>query len=183
MPINCLPSGSFHLFRALVDRRVGSLSPIRLNRMTSLCGCLLLLTAGTRAFAAEVPAGAEEFQSKIKPFFEANCVSCHGPKKSKGKVTLHTLDADLSNEGRMELWQSILDMVESGEMPPDDEPQPTDQTRADVVKWIESGLHQQTEKAQKSPTPALARRLTNFEYQNTMRDLLGIDLQLISGLP
>jgi hypothetical protein len=156
---------------------------LRLGGLATLCWVLLLGIACTSSSAAEGPAASGEFQSKIKPFLESNCISCHGPKKSKGKVTLHALDGDLSGEDKLELWQSILDMVESGEMPPDDEPQPTDQARAEVVKWIEAGLHQQSVKAEKAPTPAIARRLTNFEYQNTMRDLLGIELQLISGLP
>ncbi|MES2981022.1 MAG: DUF1592 domain-containing protein [Verrucomicrobiota bacterium] len=139
---------------------------------------LLLWAVVTSASAAE-----ETFKSKVLPFFEANCIDCHGPKKSKGKVTLHTLTSEISGEENLELWQSILDMVESGEMPPDDEPQPSDEERAAVVKWIESALHLQTEKVDETHTPPIARRLTNVEYENTMRDLLGIDLKLISGLP
>ncbi len=137
----------------------------------------------TAAAGVEIPAGKPGFESAVKAFFETSCISCHGPEKSKGKVTLHTLDGDLSGAENLELWQSILDMVESGEMPPDDEPQPADEERAAVVKWIDSELRRQSEQVAEEPAPVVARRLTNFEYQNTMRDLLGIDLKLISGLP
>jgi mono/diheme cytochrome c family protein len=151
-------------------------------RPAVVSGLVAALWAGAAA-GAEIPAGARGFESGIKPFFETNCVSCHGPEKKKGKVVLHTLDGGLSGAGNLELWQSILDMVEGGEMPPDDEPQPADEERAAVVKWIEAELRRQSAEVAHEPAPAVTRRLTNFEYQNTMRDLLGIDLKLISGLP
>ena len=69
---------------------------------------LAFLTFGTTAFAAEVPAGHDGFIKQVQPFFEANCIDCHGPKKSKGKVTLHTLDGDLSAGADLERWETIL---------------------------------------------------------------------------
>lgn len=135
------------------------------------------------AAGSEIPAGPGGFDAGIKPFLETHCISCHGPEKKKGKVVLHALDGDLSGAEDLELWQSVYDMVESGEMPPDEEPQPEDAERAGVVKWIRAELRRQTSAAGKEPAPAVARRLTNFEYENTMRDLLGIDLNLIAGLP
>jgi hypothetical protein len=142
----------------------------------------VLMILGSPCFAAEAPKDSGEFDTRIKPFFEANCIQCHGPKKSKGKVTLHTLDGDLSGGQDSERWEEVLDMLKSGEMPPEDEEQPSEEDRAAVVKWIDAGLRESAKIASEEPTPPVARRLTNFEYENTMRDLLGFELKLVDDL-
>ena len=144
---------------------------------------LALLPAGTSASAADVPAGPDGFSKHVMPFFEANCIECHGPKKSKGKVTLHNLDGDLATGNNLERWETILDMLKSGEMPPEDETQPTPAARAAIVKWIDDGLREQSKRVSEVAIAPTVRRLTNFEYQNTMRDLLGFGLKLIDDLP
>ncbi len=127
--------------------------------------------------------GQEGFETQVAPFFKDNCIKCHGPEKSKGKITLHTLDGNLAAGRDMERWEKILKELKSGEMPPEDEKQPTDAERNSLIGWIESGMRQfASNAAQAAPTPT-TRRLTNFEYQNTMRDMLGFELKLISSLP
>jgi len=137
------------------------------------------------AVAAPIPPGEPGHRSHIKPFFQTYCIQCHGPEKSKGKLTLHTLDGDLAAgaDGEMARWENILDVLKHGEMPPDDEKQPTDAEREAVKQWIDQGLRDHVARASNVKSTPLARRLTNFEYQNTLRDLLGIDLHVIDGLP
>jgi hypothetical protein len=132
--------------------------------------------------AAEIPPGVDGFAEGIKPFFEEHCIRCHGPDKSKGKLTVHTLDGDLAAGHELERWELILEMIEDGEMPPDDEPQPDDAVRTAVAEWIDAGLRSYVEQASAETPPPTARRLTNFEYQNTMRDILGIDLNFSENL-
>ncbi|MGB2453029.1 MAG: DUF1592 domain-containing protein [Akkermansiaceae bacterium] len=143
-----------------------------------------LLAVMTGAACAEIPSGKTGFTSHIKPFFETHCVACHGPEKSKGKITVHSLDGELAAGQELERWELILDALEHKDMPPEDEgSQPTDAERVAVVKWIESGLHSYVKKASKVAAVPTARRLTNFEYQNTMRDLLGFELDFSQSLP
>lgn len=132
-----------------------------------------------------IPAGEAGHRSHIKPFFETYCIKCHGPDKSKGNITLHTLDGDLAAgaDGEMERWEKILEVMDLEEMPPEDEKQPTSAEREAVKGWIDQGMRDHVAKAADVEAAPLARRLTNFEYQNTMRDLLGIDLKLIKDLP
>ncbi len=145
-----------------------------------ICGSSLSLCASA---AAEIAAGSPGFQSTILPFLKDNCIKCHGPEKSKGKITVHDLDGGLNTGRDVERWEKILKELKSGEMPPEDEKQPVDSERNALIAWIESGMRQSASKAeQAAPTPT-ARRLTNFEYQNTMRDLLGFELKFISSLP
>ena len=140
-------------------------------------------SSGGKSAVAEIPQGKAGFESHIKPFFKANCVKCHGPDKSKGKITVHSLDGDLAAGQELERWETILDALEQEDMPPEEEDQPSAADRAAVVKWIESGLRDYVKKQSKVATATTTRRLTNFEYQNTMRDLLGIDLELAEKLP
>jgi hypothetical protein len=123
------------------------------------------------------------FKKEVVPFFEEYCIRCHGPEKSKGQVSLHTLDGDFSSGRDLERWENVLDMLESGEMPPEDEAQPNQTDRSAIAKWINHGLHDYVTKANNVSVATTTRRLTNFEYQNTMRDLLGFELELVKDLP
>jgi hypothetical protein len=157
------------------------------NRLQSVIASLLvlslLLCSQAVTCAADIPAGEAGFKSKVVPFFKANCVKCHGPTKSKGKITLHSLNGDLSEGHELEHWETILDVLESGEMPPEEEKQPAKADRQAVARWIDGGLRDYVKKASQVETAPTMRRLTNFEYQNTMRDLLGFELKLIKNLP
>lgn len=135
--------------------------------------------------AEAIPVGVAGHSSHVKVFFESYCIKCHGPDKSKGKITLHTLDGNLSTGagGEMERWEKILEVLDFEEMPPEDEKQPTAAEREAVKEWIDQGMRDHVAKSADVKSAPLARRLTNFEYQNTMRDLLGIDLELIKDLP
>jgi len=136
------------------------------------------------ASAADIPSGKTGFESQIKPFFKNYCIECHGPEKSKGKITLHSLDGDLTRGQDLERWELILDVLEHEDMPPEgEENRPSAENRAATIKWINSSLRDYVKKASKIPMAVTTRRLTNFEYQNTMRDLLGLGLELSKNLP
>ncbi len=121
--------------------------------------------------------------ARVPPLLKKYCHKCHGPTQHKGDISFHDLDGDLSAKQELETWERILDRLESGDMPPEDEPQPSPAERAALVRWIEAGLRGQVGKQSQGLAMPMTRRLTNFEYQNTMRDLLGIELDLIKNLP
>ncbi|MCE9518236.1 MAG: DUF1592 domain-containing protein [Verrucomicrobia bacterium] len=129
------------------------------------------------------PTDVTAVPANIGILLETHCVSCHGPKKSKGKITLHDLDGGLAAGRDLARWEKILKELRSGEMPPEDEKQPTDAERKALIAWIEAGMRNFASTAVKTDTAPTARRLTNFEYQNTMRDLLGFELKLSDNLP
>jgi mono/diheme cytochrome c family protein len=143
------------------------------------------LATATPAPGQAIPSGEPGHRSHILPFFETHCIRCHGPDKSKGKITLHTLGGNLASgaDGRLRDWEKVLEVLKAGEMPPEDEKQPADAERLAVKAWIDQGMRDHVAQSQEVKIPPRARRLTNFEYQNTMRDLLGINLDLIKGLP
>jgi len=142
-------------------------------------GCSLLLWFGVMTTLV-----AEEFDRVVGPFFKAHCVKCHGPEKQKGKVTLHNVDSGLAAGKSLERWELILEVLESGEMPPEEEAERPDAAKVGAVtKWIETGLRKVVAQGGETSVAPQARRLTNFEYENTIRDLIGFRLKLTDNLP
>ena len=97
---------------------------------------ILLASIGLTT-ANEIPLGEVGFKSNVQPFLETNCIRCHGTKKQKGKVTLHDINADQPHDLQLERWEKVLEMLKSGEMPPEDEDQPSTADREAVIKWID----------------------------------------------
>ncbi|MCP4889985.1 MAG: hypothetical protein GY904_25695 [Planctomycetaceae bacterium] len=131
---------------------------------------LLFCTCAVRA--NERPTATTFHQSTVQPFFKSHCIGCHGPEKTKGEITLHTLDDGGSTGRDVERWERVGAMLESGDMPPEVEPQPSQSERMAIGRWIETGLRDTVTRASQTPTVPTTRRLTKFEFQNTMRDLL-----------
>ncbi|MBC8326154.1 MAG: DUF1592 domain-containing protein [Verrucomicrobia subdivision 3 bacterium] len=99
-----------------------------------------------------------------KEFFKTHCLKCHGPDKQKGDVRLDRFEAI-----DPELWLRVSEQLSLREMPPEDEPQPSDPARAAFTALALSKA------AKDKPTRASGlRRLNKREYSNTLRDLLGL---------
>ena len=136
-------------------------------------------------FALAVPwiATGQEFESEIRPFLDQYCISCHGPEKQKAKLNFATLDHDLLHGSDTDMWQEVLDLLNVSEMPPEDEPQPTDLERQAAVDVLTAELRKAMEAKRSSGGRNVMRRLTAYEYNNTLRDLLGLDLDFAGDLP
>ena len=92
--------------------------------------------------------------SVVAGFLDSNCVKCHGPNKAKGKVRLHDLDGDLSREETSARWESVLNVLKSGEMPPEEEEsRPLKKNVDHVIKWIEAELRKVVEQNKEISVP------------------------------
>jgi hypothetical protein len=150
------------------------------SRIFSLA--MVLSIALCNVTVAQQVAKPSEFDTLVVPFFKVYCIKCHGPSKTKGEISLNTLAGDLTTGDDIVHWNSILQMLDFGEMPPIDEPQPKPSEVKAVSRWIESRMRGYIKKAsQEAPEPKI-RRLTNVEYQNTLSDLLGFELDLHDDL-
>ena len=119
---------------------------------------------------AGVVRGAEPFEA----FLEKHCVRCHGPQKEKGDVRIDRLSRDFKSGVDTHHWAEALDKVNSGEMPPETEPQPTQAEIAAFVTSLDARL-KEGRAARMAARPAVAHyRLSRKEYQNTVYDLLGV---------
>ncbi len=119
----------------------------------------------------------------VGKFFNHYCVRCHGAETQKADVSLHEFPAIPTTGDDLKQWKLILEVLGSGTMPPDDEPQPSGDEREAAIQWLRERFRAALMKLENDESTPAARRLTNFEYQNTLRDLLGIELNLAKHLP
>ena len=120
-------------------------------------------------------ANAVEFPEKVNQFLSTYCVSCHGPDKQKGKLRLDTLSQDLVAGPNADDWHEVLDALSLEEMPPEDEKQPQKAERAVMIEFFQSAFKEAAETRRSTGGQVVMRRLTNYEYNNTINDLLGLN--------
>ncbi len=126
------------------------------------------LTAGL-AFTGAVGA-AEPFEA----FLGKHCIRCHGPEKQKGELRIDQLARDFKLGTDSHRWAEAMEKVNSGEMPPKKEKQPTQAEIAAFVSSLDS-LLKEGRAARMAARPAVSHyRLSRKEYQNTVYDLLGV---------
>jgi mono/diheme cytochrome c family protein len=129
----------------------------------------LLLPASALPVAAATSL-PEEAQHVLKQ----HCFSCHSNKKAKGDVNLETLPNGTSDEEATDLWQKVLEQLSLGEMPPADEPQPTEAQRKKLIQSVEQLLDTVAQRDSGDPGEVVLRRLSNAEYTYTIQDLTGV---------
>ncbi|MEM9160704.1 MAG: DUF1592 domain-containing protein [Verrucomicrobiota bacterium] len=125
---------------------------------------------------------SHDYDSVVAPFLEAHCIKCHGEDKQKGDVRLDTLDWDFSIGANAVSWQDVSDLLIVGDMPPEEEERPPMDALNRVVEAIDIELRAAAE-AQKGGGRIEIRRLSHSALDNTVRDLLGMDLLLSENLP
>ncbi|QDU92889.1 DUF1592 domain-containing protein [Lignipirellula cremea] len=136
---------------------------------------------GARAAAAEL-SPAEVYSQQVKPVLQQHCLKCHGEQKQAADFRLDTLGVDFQ-AGDAEGWTDVLDRLNLGEMPPPKEKQPSAAQRKLLVDWITGELQQAAAAKRSTGGRVVMRRLTRYEYNNTLRDLLGVDLDYAKDLP
>ncbi|MFM2141988.1 MAG: hypothetical protein RLZZ476_532, partial [Verrucomicrobiota bacterium] len=137
---------------------------------------LLLASA---AFAAAPQAILD---AQHRAFLKDNCLTCHNAEKQKGKVRLDDIAFTVDTVEKADLWQKVLNSINSGEMPPKDEKQPDPAVKTDFLDDLSRTLVTARTALSDSGGKITMRRLNRREYKNTIRDLLGVDLR-VNELP
>jgi mono/diheme cytochrome c family protein len=132
---------------------------------TAFRGGLLAATLG----AAIAPA-AEPFE----PFLARHCARCHGPTEDEGDLRLDSLSRDFRSGADTHRWAEVLERVNSGEMPPESEPRPTQEEIATFVAGLDARVREGRAARMAARPPVTHYRLSRKEYQNTVHDLLGV---------
>jgi hypothetical protein len=143
---------------------------VRVRFSVSLCALVTCVIQSSHV------AGAD-FQKDVKPILLRRCVSCHGPEDVNGNVRLDTLSTNLvKDSAAAETWHDVLNVLNLGEMPPEDETPLTTQERDILAGWITEQIEHAIRVRRSTGGQVVIRRLNRTEYRNTMRDLLGLDL-------
>ncbi|HWL08998.1 MAG TPA: DUF1592 domain-containing protein [Planctomicrobium sp.] len=144
-----------------------TLTTTRLHIQNVICSGLLF--SFNLGFAGVV-CGAEPFED----FLQKHCVRCHGPQKEEGDLRVDRISRDFKSGIDSHHWAEALDKVKSGEMPPKEEPQPTQDEIATFLMNLDARLRE-GRAARMASRPAVSHyRLSRKEYQNTVYDLLGV---------
>ena len=125
---------------------------------------------------------ATYYTNQIKPIIENYCYKCHGQEKQKGDMRFDNIDWDMVNGFDAEKWNMMLSQVNLGEMPPDDEPQLSNDDRRILVDWITKNLDKAAE-AKQTDNKLVMRRQTKSQYTNSLNELLGIYINFGDILP
>jgi len=116
---------------------------------------LLLSVVSSMAQAAE----------PTQAFLKQHCIRCHGSEKQKADRRFDTLPAEIKKLDDLERYQEIVDMLNLGDMPPEDEPQPTAGERARVIEHLTQKLAAARTELKGTGGHGVLRRLNSWEYR------------------
>jgi hypothetical protein len=140
------------------------------------------LAAVSSSFAQE-PRAVDSFRTRVLPIVERYCVDCHSTDDASGGIILDRSEDQASAVDDGRTWLRVRDVIESRSMPPRDKPQLATAERETLLGWLEGDFLAAQRGKQASSAPVVIRRLNRQEYDNTLRDLLGLDLHLADAFP
>lgn len=143
----------------------------------AVCFAFLLL-GRLAAEPGKTPAAAG-----IRPFLQQHCIGCHGPDTAKAGLRLDTLPPDFADPEKARPWLKVLDRLRAGDMPPKTRTRPPEADTRQAVTFLHDNLLAADRKTQPPAGSLVLRRLNRVQYENTVRDLLDIDLELRDRLP
>lgn len=143
----------------------------------------LCLAASVTAAADDSAVLANRFAGEAIPFVKKHCVECHGAKEPKADLSL-TGDLDVKAlVTRRGVWENVIDMVETGQMPPKEVAKP-DPTEVDKFVTLVKAIFDDADRhAKPDPGRVTVRRLNRVEYNNTIQDLVGVDFNPAEDFP
>lgn len=124
-----------------------------------------------------------EFDKTIRPFMVKNCFGCHNDKMKSGDLSLQQFKTVESIVPHTEVWETVAVKLLDGTMPPKGIPRPPQKQVESVAEWIKQEVHRIELAATPDPGRVTARRLNRAEYNNTIRDLLGVDFRPADDFP
>jgi hypothetical protein len=144
--------------------------------------------------AAPEPAAAlppDEFALKVRPIVEHHCMPCHDGAESDGGLDLSPYATSADALAAPLVWEQVMARVNLHEMPPEGSDQLNDEKRSTLIHWIashrrvEDDCHKLATDSNQSfyPGHVMSRRLSRSEYNNTIRDLTGLDLRPADAFP
>jgi mono/diheme cytochrome c family protein len=162
-----------------------------LNHRSPWLTCLLFLVIGLGLLALaqgqgsvpKPPDAPAEYAQVVQPLVKRYCLDCHSTKAKKGSLDLERFGALEQVRKDIKPWQQTIEMLEAGEMPPKGKPQPTADERKQLVAWIRGFLDAEARARAGDPGYVPLRRLSNAEYDATIRDLTGVDLRSTREFP
>ncbi|HBE70379.1 MAG TPA: filamin [Planctomycetaceae bacterium] len=144
--------------------------------LASSLGCL-------QAYAADPAERAQQLRLEIQPLLEQHCFDCHSGEEADAGLALDHFDTPISFLKGRSVWKLALQKMQIGEMPPPEDSELSDADRNKLIGWINETIEDFECGLQPNPGHVTLRRLNAAEYQNTVRDLLGINYSPAEDFP
>jgi hypothetical protein len=124
-----------------------------------------------------------KFTQTVRPFLATYCTGCHSGASPAAQFDLGPYSTTAAVVGDLAHWNHVSERLTTNQMPPKGLKQPPTQLRQQVIDWIQAVRTAEAQKNAGDPGPVLARRLSNSEYNYTIRDLTGVDIQPTREFP
>ncbi len=128
-------------------------------------------------------ANLKVFRKEIEPVLKKACVRCHGPKTQEGNIRIDALDPDLLHGKDVNWWLEVVAVVSNGEMPPADAAKLADKDRSKLIEWLSSEIQVASAVRRAEQGHSSFRRMTRYEYNYALQDLLGLQYDFAKDLP
>ena len=120
----------------------------------------------------------------MQPFLDKYCTNCHGGDKPKADLDLRPYASLNSVVRDFPRWSQLAEKLVAKEMPPEkSDPAARRRSKQQVIDWIAAVRSNEARKHAGDPGTVLARRLSNAEYNYTIRDLTGVDIRPTREFP
>ncbi len=144
---------------------------------------LVLFRSAAQGADADVPSAEATFQKTISPLLERDCYECHGNGKSKGDLAIDSFKTTADIDKGRDQWIDVLKVIRTGEMPPPNaKSHPTLAERNTIAAWLQGELYKY-DPNHPDPGRVTIHRLNRAEYNNTIRDLVGVDFKPAEDFP
>src|SRR5260221_6481353 len=157
-------------------------SALAITRLVVL-GSVTIPWMGTRAAEPADSTLERGFTQTVRPFLARYCIGCHGGSTPAAQFDLRPYSALAEVVRDYPRWTQVMERLSVQEMPPKQAPQPPADARQIVIDWVHAVRMNEARKNAGDPGPVLVRRLSNAEYNNTIRDLTGVDIRPTREFP
>ena len=123
------------------------------------------------------------FEEVVRPILRNACLECHGPETQEGNIRVDTLDPNLLAGGDVDWWLEVQAVLTNGEMPPPDATALSDAERTRVLDWLSNEIQVASVVRRASQGHSSFRRMTRYEFNHALQDLLGLPYDFAKDLP
>jgi hypothetical protein len=126
---------------------------------------------------------APTFAHDVLPLVRQYCVNCHGGSRPKAKLALDCFKDEGAVLQDREIWEKVAANLRTGDMPPPNRPRPSADQAGRLVAWIDHTFRSDDCLSRKDPGRVTLRRLNRTDYNNTIRDLVGVAFRPADDFP
>jgi hypothetical protein len=171
---------------AMAEEPVGK--PLTLDdvRVEGRAKSLYLKGAEKKESTLAIPtANLDQFRKSIGPVLTQKCVACHGPDSTKANLRVDRLNPDLLTGPDVDRWRGIYKVLSNSEMPPEDQADDrlADADRRMIVDWLSDEIGKASLVRRNRSEHTSFRRMTKYEYNYALQDLLGLSYPIANSLP